>query len=248
MDTLAEARGIRALHAEDLGPVQEVLVRYLAEWMGGPAAYSAERGHPRLRRRHQHVPIGPVERDAWLTCMRRALRDVVAEASLRRELDAKFTRLADFLRNDAAHAHAPHGEVVQIQLPTSPAGAAPPACLTLGQPVIDADHHAFVRLVEEMKGCDDASFGSLFGQLLEHTEEHFARESELMASSQFPATAEHEAEHQRVLGELGRFRARVAGGSLTLARAFVRESLGAWFDLHIRTMDSALVAHLGRHG
>jgi hemoglobin len=35
MDTLPEARTIRAMHAPDLGPVKNVLKRYLSEWTGG---------------------------------------------------------------------------------------------------------------------------------------------------------------------------------------------------------------------
>ena len=35
MDSLPEAATIRALHAPDLGPVKEVLKRYLGEWLGG---------------------------------------------------------------------------------------------------------------------------------------------------------------------------------------------------------------------
>lgn len=99
MDTLEEARGIRALHPPDLGPVTAVFERFLVEWLGGPPLYSSERGHPRLRRRHFPFPIGTEERDAWMLCMRTALAEVVPNESLRAELDAAFFRTADFMRN-----------------------------------------------------------------------------------------------------------------------------------------------------
>lgn len=104
MDTLEEARGIRALHPPDLGPIQELFARFLAEWLGGPPVYSSERGHPRLRRRHLPFPIGARERDAWMLCMRTALAEVVSDDALRAELEAAFFRTADFMRNqpDAA--------------------------------------------------------------------------------------------------------------------------------------------------
>lgn len=108
MDSLPEAQTIRAMHAPDLGPMREVLTRYLGEWLGGPPRYSAERGHPRLRRRHMPFSIGPAERDAWLLCMRRALEEVVPDETLRAELDAAFSKVADFLRNDAQHQHVHH--------------------------------------------------------------------------------------------------------------------------------------------
>ena len=47
MDTLPEARDIRALHPANLAPLRALLKEYLAEWLGGPKLYSTERGHPR---------------------------------------------------------------------------------------------------------------------------------------------------------------------------------------------------------
>lgn len=64
MEALPEARTIRALHPPDLAATKEVLKRYLGEWLGGPKAYSQERGHPRLRMRHLGFRIGIAERDA----------------------------------------------------------------------------------------------------------------------------------------------------------------------------------------
>lgn len=101
MSTLPEAQGIRAMHAADLGPITAVLKKYLAEWLGGPKHYSAERGHPMLRARHLPFPIGVAERDAWLACMNGALDEVVAEGPVREEIRAAITRLADWMRNRA---------------------------------------------------------------------------------------------------------------------------------------------------
>ncbi|WP_458422696.1 globin domain-containing protein, partial [Pseudomonas aeruginosa] len=36
MDTLPEAKTIRAMHADELGLIRDVLKRYLTEWTGGP--------------------------------------------------------------------------------------------------------------------------------------------------------------------------------------------------------------------
>ena len=101
MDSLPEARQIRALHPADLTTVKDVFARFLVEWMGGPALYSSERGHPRLRRRHMPFPIAGAERDAWMSCMRAALAEVVQNVELRSELEAAFHRTADFMRNQA---------------------------------------------------------------------------------------------------------------------------------------------------
>jgi hemoglobin len=106
MDELQEARGIRALHRADLTSTKEVLKRYFGEWLGGPKLYSQERGHPRLRKRHIHLSIGPDERDAWMLCMCGALDEVVTDdTALHETLHAAFLKLADWVRNDPENPH-----------------------------------------------------------------------------------------------------------------------------------------------
>jgi hemoglobin len=105
MESLPEAKTIRAMHAKDLAPVGEVLKRYLGEWLGGPKAYSQERGHPRLRMRHMQFRIGAAERDAWMLCMSGALDEVVADPALREQLLQSFYKLADWVRNDDGNPH-----------------------------------------------------------------------------------------------------------------------------------------------
>ncbi len=105
VDTLPDARTIRAMHAPDLTETKDVLKRYLGEWMGGPPLYSRERGHPRLRMRHLGFKIGEPERDAWLTCMRGALDEVVSDPALREELFQAFSKLADWMRNQPGNPH-----------------------------------------------------------------------------------------------------------------------------------------------
>ncbi|MCK9915671.1 group II truncated hemoglobin [Microbacteriaceae bacterium K1510] len=105
MDTLPEARTIRAMHGRDLGSIKSVLKRYLTEWTGGPKLYSVEKGHPRLRQRHMGFAIGPAERDAWLFCMRGALEETVDDAVARDELYAAMAKLADWMRNREGDPH-----------------------------------------------------------------------------------------------------------------------------------------------
>ena len=105
MDALPEAQIIRAMHPADLGPTKRVLKRYLTEWMGGPKLYTPEKGHPRLRQRHFGFPIGSAERDAWMTCMRGALEETVADEPARTQLDLTLSKLADWMRNQAGNPH-----------------------------------------------------------------------------------------------------------------------------------------------
>src|SRR5579871_876050 len=97
METLPEAKIIRAMHPEDLGAIRGVLKKYLAEWLGGPKAYSQERGHPRLRARHLPFSIGDEERDAWMFCMRRAMEQVVVDVEAREWILEKLSGVADWM-------------------------------------------------------------------------------------------------------------------------------------------------------
>jgi hemoglobin len=58
---------------EDLAGATERLTLFLIQYWGGPTTYSAQRGHPRLRLRHQPFAIGAAERDAWLLQMTAAV-------------------------------------------------------------------------------------------------------------------------------------------------------------------------------
>ncbi|MFG1416336.1 group II truncated hemoglobin [Xanthobacter sp. V0B-10] len=113
MDHLPEAREIRLLHAPDLTPLKGDLKRYLTEWTGGPRLYSPQKGHPRMRQRHMHVPIGAAERDAWLLCMRGALDQTVADPAARDELYGAMARLADWMRNTGDNPHDTAGHAAR---------------------------------------------------------------------------------------------------------------------------------------
>jgi hemoglobin len=58
---------------EDLEGAIQRLTGFLEQYWGGPGTYSEQRGHPRLRLRHQPFRINPPARDRWLLHMRAAL-------------------------------------------------------------------------------------------------------------------------------------------------------------------------------
>jgi len=118
------------------------------------------------------------------------------------------------------------------------------AIIHIGYEPINQDHEEFLSLLDKLKNAENANFQMLFEELHEHTQKHFEREKQLMQQSAFPAETEHNGEHQRVLGEFKQFKTRVDKGLITFGRAFVTERLPSWFQLHVSTMDSALVAHL----
>lgn len=59
---------------------------FLEQYWGGPTTYSEQRGHPRLRMRHQPFPVTPAAKDRWLHHMHTALD----EAALPPMHDAAF--------------------------------------------------------------------------------------------------------------------------------------------------------------
>lgn len=99
MDELPETYGIRKLHPVDLTESGEKLFEFLSGWTGGPQLFVEKYGHPMLRRRHFPFSIGRDERDQWLLCMKLALEEVVADATLRCELYDAIARVADHMRN-----------------------------------------------------------------------------------------------------------------------------------------------------
>jgi hemoglobin len=95
-------------HLHELEPTGKISARnrerfglFLIGWLGGPDDYVRQHGHPRLRMRHMHVPVGAAMRDAWLRCMNAALDERNPPAELREFLRQRFAEVAEFLRNVA---------------------------------------------------------------------------------------------------------------------------------------------------
>ena len=60
----------------DLEGAIQRLTGFLEQYWGGPGTYSQERGHPRLRMRHQPFKVNPDARDRWLLHMRVAVDEL----------------------------------------------------------------------------------------------------------------------------------------------------------------------------
>ena len=99
MDTLPEARTIRAMHARDLSGARDKLFDFLSGWLGGPPLYWQKHGHPRLRARHLPFPIDVEAAAAWMRCMHLALVEVVEDPALRDGLATSFAQVANHMRN-----------------------------------------------------------------------------------------------------------------------------------------------------
>jgi hemoglobin len=86
-EEVAQDEVLRPLYPEeDLGPAEVRLRMFLEQYWGGPRTYSEQRGHPRLRMRHNPFKVGPIERDAWLRCMRIAVDEADLDEAHRAQL------------------------------------------------------------------------------------------------------------------------------------------------------------------
>jgi len=72
---------------------------FLIQYFGGPTAYNARKGHPRLRMRHMPFRIGLQERNDWVEVMRAALEDAAIPQAERPAMMAYFERAATVLMN-----------------------------------------------------------------------------------------------------------------------------------------------------
>jgi hemoglobin len=95
----ADAPTLRAMLPANDSVSRDKLFAYLVEWTGGPESYTAERGHPMMRRRHLPFAIGSEEVETWLANMGHALDDNGVDGQVRSFLDEKLTTLAWHMKN-----------------------------------------------------------------------------------------------------------------------------------------------------
>jgi hemoglobin len=93
---------LRPLYPQDpemFAAAAEHLRLFLVQYWGGPSWYDEQRGHPRLRMRHQPFRIGRRERDAWLGHMKDAIASVELPRPVREAFVEYFDRAATAMMN-----------------------------------------------------------------------------------------------------------------------------------------------------
>ena len=83
----------------DLGEAETRLGDFLIFRFGGPQRYIENRGHPRLRMRHNPFVIDQTARDRWMKLMGRALDEVGMPGEAANLLREFFASTATFLIN-----------------------------------------------------------------------------------------------------------------------------------------------------
>jgi hemoglobin len=98
-DEVANDPVLRPMYPDDdMDGAERRLRMFLCQYFGGPTTYSHERGHPRLRMRHQPFPIGPDARDRWLRAMTAALDHMAPPDPARAMMDEYFAMTAEAMR------------------------------------------------------------------------------------------------------------------------------------------------------
>ncbi|WP_070119733.1 globin [Bacillus marinisedimentorum] len=84
---------------DDLTETARKQKQFLTQYLGGPALYSQEHGHPMLRARHIPFEITPTRAEAWLSCMRSAMDEIGLEGPLRDEFYHRLVLTAQHMIN-----------------------------------------------------------------------------------------------------------------------------------------------------
>lgn len=99
---VADNPDLRRLYPEDELPEAERRLRlFLIQVFGGPATYSEERGHPRLRLRHMQWPIDGNLRNQWINTMFDSLDQLDLDQEVRESMMEYFVKVANHMVNHA---------------------------------------------------------------------------------------------------------------------------------------------------
>lgn len=84
---------------DDLTEIARKQKQFLTQYLGGPALYTEEHGHPMMRARHLPFPVTPRRAKAWLSCMHQAMDKVDLEGPLRDEFYSRLYLTAQHMVN-----------------------------------------------------------------------------------------------------------------------------------------------------
>ncbi len=89
-DLVFENERISRLFKNDKNEIKEKQRLFLTQFLGGPALYSEQHGHPRLRARHMPHAIEEEDAVEWLKCMSAAIDSLLIDETLKDKLFERF--------------------------------------------------------------------------------------------------------------------------------------------------------------
>ncbi|MEZ5701504.1 MAG: hemerythrin domain-containing protein [Burkholderiaceae bacterium] len=119
------------------------------------------------------------------------------------------------------------------------------AALCLGFEPMDATHREFVDLLAKTQAADDADLSNCWRAVIEHTQDHFAREDRWMKKYRFATAENHILQHRVVLNLMHEGLVFARTGQFNAVREMAGE-LASWFSKHTQSQDAALALHMRR--
>ncbi|WP_370980393.1 group II truncated hemoglobin [Agaribacterium sp. ZY112] len=104
MERLPEAAEIRAMHREDLSDSRKKLSYFLSGWLGGPKLYKEHFGGISIPQVHSHLKVGAEQRNAWMLCMKHALKDQDYSDDFKKYMFEQLSVPAERIRQVCSHA------------------------------------------------------------------------------------------------------------------------------------------------
>ncbi|UXV36980.1 truncated hemoglobin YjbI [Staphylococcus simulans] len=90
---------INHLFPGDFAETSRKQKQFLTQFLGGPALYTEEHGHPMLKMRHMGFRITTFERDAWLENMNKAIQHAELPAGVDEYLYERLRLTANHMVN-----------------------------------------------------------------------------------------------------------------------------------------------------
>jgi hemerythrin len=117
---------------------------------------------------------------------------------------------------------------------------------------LDEQHQKLFSLINTLhdamrQGKGQAIVQDTVRELAAYTLSHFRAEEELLRRANYPALAEHQAEHRKYVDQVNQFSQDLAAGRNT-SSIKVLQFLKDWLAEHIRRTDRSYSAHLNAHG
>lgn len=96
---VAENPDLQPIFPDDLTETARKQEQFLSQFLGGPAYYTEEHGHPMLRARHLPFEITPTRKNAWLVCMSEALDEVDIQEPYKSAIFERLMHTAHHMMN-----------------------------------------------------------------------------------------------------------------------------------------------------
>jgi len=124
--------------------------------------------------------------------------------------------------------------------------------LSVGISKIDKEHQVLIKLINDLNdamqnGTAKDIIGSIVGELVKYTVNHFKTEEDWFEEYNYPDTAAHKQEHSEFVAKAAEFQAGYADGSITLTIEIIT-FLSDWIEEHINGTDKKYTQFLNDKG